>query len=340
MEAGLSVGGYEVDLRPVREIRKLGARRVLLQAPDGLKHVARELAARLAADGVEAYVSGGHAWGGCDVALQEARAINADAILHLGHHGFVGARVDAPPVIFVPVYYEGLLFETFEKVVRNVALKGYRRVTIGTTYQHAKYFSRLVRLAEDAGLTVAGRHLDGYLGLVVGCNYAALAEDAEAVIVVAGGVFHALGAALWTGAPTWRVDPYTGDYGPVDVKPIVARRLRDLSRAIEARSFLVAVSSKTGQRRPEIARRIRDLLAERGLRAELAVFDEVTREGLLNLGSYDAYVNTACPRLAVDDPDLFPGPVVNPGELKYVLKGSLEGYSPRDLFRFDVLAPP
>lgn len=73
-------------------------------------------------------------------------------------------------------------------------------------------------------------------------------------------------------------------------------------------------------------------------RADIVVMDEITNEGLLNFGLYDAYVSTACPRLPIDDPEIFPGPVLNPGELKYVLSGTLENYDPRDLFRLDL--PP
>jgi 2-(3-amino-3-carboxypropyl)histidine synthase len=109
-----------------------------------------------------------------------------------------------------------------------------------------------------------------------------------------------------------------------------------LSRAMEVRRFAVLVSAKPGQRRLQVAELVAKALRRSGREALLVVLDEVTREALENLAGFEAFVNTACPRLAVDDAEIFPAPVVNVGELKYVLKGSLDGYSPRDVFLFDL----
>jgi 2-(3-amino-3-carboxypropyl)histidine synthase len=43
--------------------------------------------------------------------------------------------------------------------------------------------------------------------------------------------------------------------------------------------------------------------------------NEVSPDELLNLG-FDAYVNTACPRLAYDDQVRFPAPVLSPQEFE------------------------
>ncbi len=309
-------------------------RKLLVEAPDGIKHVAVELARRLSEAGFDVIVSGRHAWGGCDVGVREALSLGAEGVIHLGHHGHVGPRVTEIPVLFLPVLSEADPMPAFRRAVLEALSSGYRRIAIGVTVQHMHFLGDLEREARELGADPVTGSLDGFRGLVVGCMYSSL-SGGEASVVVAGGVFHGLGAALWTGKPVWVADPFTGEAKRVDVKTAVARRLEAISRAIDARSFAVVVSSKPGQMRLRVAELVVEALRKRGREAWLVSLDEVTNEALVNLGAAEAYVNTACPRLAVDDPELFPGPVVNPGELKYVLLGKLDGYSPRDVFFFD-----
>ena len=331
----LEVGGYTFDLEAVeRWAREKGARRLLLQAPDGLKAAAVELARRLEQEGFEVLISGGHAWGGCDVAYSEAGSVGAEGILHLGHHGFVGHSGGKVPVLFLPALSTADPAPVFGRALEEVLAEGHSEVALGATVQHVHHVNRLEEVARGAGVRLHVGELGGFRGLVVGCNYSSL-SGGSAVVVVAGGVFHGLGAALWTGKPTWVADPYLREVKRVDVRRFLAVRLEMLSRAMEARRFAVLVSVKPGQRRLQVAELVAKALRRSGREALLVVLDEVTREALENLTGFEAFVNTACPRLAVDDAEIFPAPVVNVGELKYVLKGSPDGYSPRDVFLFD-----
>jgi len=223
----------------------------------------------------------------------------------------------------------------FRRALEEVLAEGRSEVALGVAVQHVHWVGKLEEVASEAGVKLLVGELGGFRGLVVGCNYSSL-PGGSAVVVVAGGIFHGLGAALWTGKPTWVADPYLREVKRVDVRRFLAVRLEMLSRAMEARRFAVLVSVKPGQRRLRLAELAARALRRSGREALLVVLDEVTREALENLTGFDAFVNTACPRLAVDDAEAFPAPVVNAGELKYVLKGSLEGYSLRDVFLFDL----
>jgi 2-(3-amino-3-carboxypropyl)histidine synthase len=333
VERSLAIDDYEVELSEVyAQLKDNNSTRILVQAPDGLKRIAVLVAEKLGQDGYEVYLSGSHAWGGCDIAVNEARSLDADTILHIGHHGFVGARVTNVKVLFVPVNYTGNFLEPLKKALEEIMRRGYKSIALGVTIELHKRYGEVEKLASSVGLEVRTGFLGNFKGLVIGCNYSALPE-ADAILIVAGGKFHALGAALWTRKIAWCVDPYLRSYGVVDAKPLIARRLRDLSLAMDARSFLIVVSSKTGQLRLSLAGEIKRRLEQGGRKAVIVVLGDVSRDRLLDFGNYDAYVNTACPRLVIDDPDIFPGPVVNPGELKYVLTGRLENYDSRDLFR-------
>lgn len=331
------VDSYEVNEESVTGwARENGVKRVLVQAPDGLKMVAAAVAEILEAAGVEALISASHAWGGCDVALDEAAAVGADGVVHIGHHGPVWFRPPGrPSVLFVPARSTVDPTPVFSAALEDVARGGARTVAVLATVQHVHWLPKLKELAAERGLSPVTGSLAGVEGLVVGCDYSSL-RRADAVLVVAGGLFHALGAAVASGAPTWAVDPYTRTYTRVNTEPLLSRRLYALSKAVDARSFAVVVSTKPGQQRLSLALRIRKTLEGGGRKAAVVVFNELTREALENLPRYEAYVNTACPRLAIDDAEMFPAPVLNPGELKYVLSGSLEGYSLRDALFLDL----
>lgn len=330
----LKIEGYLVDMDYIEsELVNKKAEKVLIQAPDGLKRLALRIGERLEGMGFQIIFSGEHTWGGCDVAFEEARIVGADTIVHIGHHGPV--RVKMPPrprVIFVPAYYSydptELVLETLERVSYQIG----GEIVLGSTVQHIIWLDRILQRAREKGLRVkVNKGIGGFNGLVVGCDYRAV-KGGKAVVVIAGGIFHGLGAALWSGKPTWVVDPYQRLSRKIDTKKVLSRHLFDLSRTFEAETFLIVVSTKEGQLGILTAEKVRKILRERGKRGYIAVFDEISREKLTNIGRFDAYVNTACPRLTIDDPDMFPGPVLNPGELKYVLRRSLEGYQPRDLF--------
>ncbi|NLD57871.1 MAG: diphthamide biosynthesis enzyme Dph2, partial [Methanomicrobiales archaeon] len=65
------------------------------------------------------------------------------------------------------------------------------------------------------------------------------------------------------------------------------------------------------QKRPELAQHLATLSPA----AVVVTMNEVSPDELLNLG-FDAYVNTACPRLAYDDQVRFPAPVLSPQEFE------------------------
>jgi len=64
--------------------KKLGWKRVLLEAPDGLKPKLKEVAAALKAAGIKVYVSASSCYGPCDIDYLAAEYCKVDGIIHLG----------------------------------------------------------------------------------------------------------------------------------------------------------------------------------------------------------------------------------------------------------------
>ncbi len=323
----------EVD-KAVRWVRERGYREVLVQAPDGIKPYLAPLLEALEEEGVEPLVSASHAWGGCDLAFSEARALGVGAIIHVGHHGPVRVRELAFDTLFIPAYAEVDPAPALERGLALAEDEGFRRIVLLCSVQHLRELPRMVALAARSGFEVVRAGVAGVPGLIIGCDPSAAPVDADGVLVVSGGKFHALGAALASSKPTVAIDPFTQRVELLDreVRKVVALRLSHLLEALEARSFAVVLSIKPGQVNRSACRWAVHALRQAGKRVTVVVVNDVSREVLENVSGVDAFVNTACPRLATDDAYLFPGPVVNVGELRYLLRGRLEDYSPRSVF--------
>ena len=111
------------------------------------------------------------------------------------------------------------------------------------------------------------------------------------------------------------LDPVTGMAQEVKGDTLMRRRFALMEKARGARNAGIIVSTKSGQRRMDLARRLESLSPT----AVIVTMHEVSPDELLNLG-FDCYVNTACPRLAYDDQVRFPVPVLSPQEFE-ILRG-------------------
>jgi 2-(3-amino-3-carboxypropyl)histidine synthase len=154
----------------------------------------------------------------------------------------------------------------------------------------------------------------------------AIKKDVDAFAFIGGGIFHALGVALATSKPTVIADPYEQRAYSVDAEAQRIRKQRWASIQTATRSvhFGVLIGLRTGQQRAEAALRIRDALKRAGKTTTLLAVRELTPDSLAQFPSIDAYVNTACPRISLDDATRFHKAVltvkealVAAGELKW-----------------------
>jgi 2-(3-amino-3-carboxypropyl)histidine synthase len=206
-----------------------------------------------------------------------------------------------------------------------------------TTTQHRHALDEAVSVLRGAGITPVlgkgGRRL-AFMGQVLGCDLSAarvVAGNVDAFLLVGGGAFHAVGIALATGKPVVLADVELGEARSVDEERDVVLRRRSavIESARSAGSFGIIVESRPGQQRWELARSLRDELADAGMDPVLMLLREVSPDRLVALGM-DAYVSTACPRIAVDDQSAYPVPVLTPQEVRVLL-----GTEPWEGYRLD-----
>jgi 2-(3-amino-3-carboxypropyl)histidine synthase len=305
-----------------QKIHRLGAKRVLIQLPEGLKPEALRLAKIVEKAGALPIVSADPCYGACDLATEEAESLGADLLVHFGHSKLF--RHEHVPTLYV----EARANANVDNAVRRALplLKKWRRIGLVTTVQHVQTLDSVREVLTRAGKTVVIGDTGqlSYPGQVIGCqcsNAASIVESVDAFLFVGGGQFHALGVALSTSRPTVVADPYENRAFSVDkeAQKIVKQRWACIQEARSAKNFGVLIGLKPGQKRLKEAMRLKQKLEENGQTACLFAVREVSPEMILRFPSVDAYVNTACPRISFDDASRFRKPVLTAKEALVVL---------------------
>ncbi len=308
--------------RVKKEIAKLGAKRVLIQLPQGLKNESLRLAKIVEKTGALPIVSADPCYGACDLATAEAESLGADLVVHYGHSKLL--KYEKVPTIYVEARATLNVYEAVEKALP--LMEKWHKLGLATIVQHVQTIDEAKEILVHAGKTVmvgnAGRM--NYPGQVIGCDYSnakSIANDVEAFLFIGGGRFHALGLALSTSKPTIVADPYENRAHTVDeeARQLLKKRWASIQEAEMAKTFAVLVGLKLGQKHVDEALSIREKLENNGKDAYIFIVRELTPEVLMEFPVVDAYVNTACPRISLDDASRFRKPVLTLNEARVVV---------------------
>jgi 2-(3-amino-3-carboxypropyl)histidine synthase len=314
--------GFDFEEERIKqEIAKLGAKRVLLQLPEGLKPEGPRLAKIVEGTGVVPIISADPCYGACDLATAEAERLGIDLIVHFGHAKLV--KHEQVPTVYVEARATVTVDDAVEKSIP--LLSKYDEIGLATTVQHVQALAHAREILVRAGKTVAigdaGRV--NYAGQVSGCDYSnvrSIANDVEVFLFIGGGRFHALGIALSTSKPTIIADPYEKRAYPIDkeAQKILKQRWACVEEAKHATTFGVLVGLKLGQKHLDDALKIKEIAEKKGKTAFLFAIREISPEALIEFPTVDAYVNTACPRISLDAPSKFLKPVLTVNEFMVV----------------------
>jgi len=298
---------YDLETdRVSREIAARNAKRVLLQLPDGLRpHAFTLVSALKERTGSEVFLVGDSCYGACDLALEQAKVLKADLLVHYGHSQFL---LDTD----IPVLYIEARIDIDAKSIVGMALpliEGWGKVGLATTVQHANQLGEVKRALELQGIqAVVGRGAarTPHEGQVIGCDYSsarAIRDDVDGFLFIGGGRFHSLGLALSTGKPVVVADTYLQSakaIGEDEIRRHVKRRMAAIAAAAKARRLGIIVSLKPGQFEPSAAESVSAKLEAKGKEATIICLDEVRAETLLNFSEAEAFIDLACPRIAID----------------------------------------
>jgi len=303
--------------------------RILLQFPEGLKQEALSHAARLASQGNEVFFSATACYGACDLALDEARHLKAQKLIHFGHAEFMKVKVPGLKVEYAPYFAQvdwkktGAMLKKAASLLRE---SGAKKLSLVFPVQHLKNAARVQAFLQENGFSVAlgkgGSHVR-HAGQVLGCDgtaaFSGEARSADTIVYFGGGKFHPTG--IPSGKPVLCADPHLQDAYWITDEIVRQEKRRNgaLLAASEARTFGILLSTKNGQFNLPGAQLAKKLLEKKGRRAEILVANEFSPLALANFLKFDAYINTACQRIS-DDREAYGKPVVNIADIKRLLE--------------------
>jgi len=317
----------------VAAIRAAHPRRVVLQVPAGLVRNAHEVAARLRdSTGVPVDLATRPCFGACDVPT-DTEAPRADLAVVLGH-----APIPNMPLtrrtFFVEMREPGGDPERLASMVASAGLP--RRLGLVASVQHLDLVRPLRDALEKRGFDVrvgAGDRRLAYPAQALGCNYTgaeAVAKEVDAFLFLGTGRFHPVGLAFAVDRPVHSLDPLQGTLEPpIDRGALIRKRQLVVAGVLGVRRWGILVSTFAGQNRSPTALRLQERARARGWEAEILLFDRLDGRDLEGR-AFDAYVSTACPRIALDDSANYPRPILTPPEFLMVL-----GELPLEPYRFD-----
>ena len=300
-----------------------GAKRVLLQLPEGLKSEAPNIAKLIEKAGILTIISGDPCYGACDLPGSEVDRFDIDLVIHFGHSKMI--KNEKVSTIYVNVQSTAKIIITIKNSL--ALLKDYTQIGLVTTVQHLHTLPSVRDLLIKAGKTVFIGNSDQMLsrGQVTGCNYSnvkSIADKVDMFLFIGGGNFHALGVALNTTKPTIHANPFDHKVNLLNLKvnKLLHKHWDLIEKAKKAKNFGILVSLKPGQENFKNAIKIKKIIEKIGNSAVVILVREILPEVLMEFPTIDAYVNTACPRISFDAPLKFLRPVLSINEFK-VLSG-------------------
>lgn len=298
----------------IAELKRTGAKRVFIQYPEGIKRRIHETASDLQKEGIESVVCLETTFGACDVREDEARRLNCDAILHIGHEDF-GVKTKLP-VFYVDWFIEANPIPALEKNFDK--LKKYEKIGLVTSVQFVHMMEPVRKWLETRGKKVFSAKHQQYEGQMLGCRVGAgkLVEDkVDCFLCIGAGKFYGLGLTLETDKPVLNLDIEMNKIHDMEETKRKIQKITawNLSALKDARRVGLLVSWKRGQMfgSPFI---VKKKLEKQGKEVFIFAMDEFSIPKLEGL-KVDAMISFGCPRIATDDLEKYKIPLVNFTEL-------------------------
>ncbi|MCR4284982.1 MAG: diphthamide biosynthesis enzyme Dph2 [archaeon] len=284
------------------ELKRLKPKRVLVQLPEGIKQNAFEIKRKIEGMGIEAVFSGETCWGGCSISTQEAKDVGADLLVHFGHAQFIKSDF---PILYIEVKDELDLKKILKKSLSFI--KKYDTIGLSHSVQHKHDIDSVVKFYENAGKKIIISVKKGYAaysGHVIGCEFGGLKSIADKVdaFVILGNNFHSMGACLAVEKPVILLDVYNDKVRSMEGvrDKIIRQRIVAIDKFKTASKVGVIIEAKPGQKfgSPSF---VVDKLKKEGKEVILITMNELSPDKLMNFYDVDAFVELACPRIAIDD---------------------------------------
>lgn len=306
----------------VKELSKFKPKKVLVQLPEGVKKNALEISKIFDKLGIEVLFSGETCWGGCALSVDEAHSIKADLIVHYGHAPFIKTNF---PVIYLGIK-DALNLEPILKKSLS-AVSEFKTVGFSCSVQHQHEIKRILKFYESHGKKIILSKKLGktaYEGHIIGCQYQGLKAIEKKVdaFLILGNRFHSIGAALSVSKPVILLDIYNNEISQMtDIRDkILKERYASIEKFKSADNVGIIIGTKHGQKFGDWKTLVK-LLKQKGKKQIIITMSEITPDKITNFKHIDAFIELACPRIALDDSAKYPKPILTFREALVALGG-------------------
>jgi 2-(3-amino-3-carboxypropyl)histidine synthase len=281
-------------------------RSVALNGPEGLITKIQNIADRITEKfGIPAYIIGDTCWGSCDLNTHAADMLGAEILFNIGHTIASGAFGERVVMINA---YDDVSFDMVARKCASSLNKYYKTLSLLTDSQHLNQVSKVKEIFEEYGYTVVIGKGKGQLndGQVFGCEFYPAFNNhniIDAFIFLGQSRFHSVSVAMSTEKPTYMLDPYLDEYSQVNgiAQTFKKKAILSIYKALDAKSIGIIIGLKEGQFAKIQALKLKNIFEQLGRRVQLIAMTNITDHEVRLFKGVDAFVEVACPRVAIDD---------------------------------------
>ncbi len=306
---------YTYDLEEiVKQLRKKKYKKILVQLPEGMRLHALQILDFFSSKNLTPAYYLEPSFGACDLIDYKIKNLNFDCILHFGHTQMVKSQI---PIIYVPVQVSSEPQKLADLINTFLSEKKIKKISLAAS---AQYLHLIPKIKEKLKTKVINsKPKITKPNQVLGCDFTVLSPKAQINILLSDSLFHAQGAFFYSKKPTYLLDIV--EERIIDIQKekekFLRQRIIAVSKAKEADVFGILLTTKPGQSKPKQAEQAEKFLKKKGKKTYLLIADKINTQDLLSL-KIDCLVNTACPRIAIDDFLHYNIPIINYSELKFI----------------------
>ena len=324
----MNIKGYYIDLeKAVRKINKNNYENIVLQIPEGLKYIFKDLVNYFEEKtNANIIISAEPCYGACDIPNYLYVDKKIDLIIQIGHLPIPELKKRNIPVIYLNAFSHVDVSKVVEKALPNLIGK---KIGILTTAQHIHKIDDvkniLIKNNFEPVICTGDKRLNSQ-GQVLGCNFSAatkIIDDIDMYLFIGSGSFHPLGILISTKKRVISCDPYTNEVKYKELEDFKDRILRQrygaITRSKDANVFGIVICSKSGQYRFDEIYRINKLIKSKNKKSYIFITNFFSSYFLEGFKDIDCFVSLGCPRIAIDDYLLYKKPIITPIELEIAL---------------------
>lgn len=324
----MKIQNYNIDLdKAVNRINKKNIKKVALQIPEGLKSKSIEIVDYMQKNTkCDFFISADPCYGACDIPENRFKKLGVELIIHIGHTEIPDVSEGLVDTIFINAELDVDISSKIDKAIK--ILKG-KKIGLLTTAQHLHKIDEVKKILKKNNFDVKitkGDNRISFAGQILGCNFSSatkLKEKVDSFLFIGSGTFHPLGVLINTKKSVVAFDPYTNQVKEKELQDmkdnVLRQRYGAIAKSKDAKTFGILICTKTGQRRMDLAYKMKDLIDSNNKKSYFIALDFFSSQSLEGFIDVECYVSTACPRIAFDDYLSYKRPIITPVELEIML---------------------